>query len=70
MMLLRVIVSPQEIRRVTLQDVPSSVDELCIVLRNTLGLWGNFILQFEDPDFWNALQKCIAFFELQTGDVS
>ncbi|XP_074531064.1 uncharacterized protein LOC141794243 [Halichoeres trimaculatus] len=54
-MLLRVIVSPQEIRRVTLQDVPLSVDELCSVLRNTLGLRGNFLLQFEDPDFGNEL---------------
>ncbi|XP_053296885.1 uncharacterized protein LOC128456654 [Pleuronectes platessa] len=54
-MLLRVIVSPQEIRRVTLQDVPPSVDELCTVLRNTLGLRGNFLLQFEDPDFGNEL---------------
>ncbi|XP_030577210.1 uncharacterized protein LOC115774197 [Archocentrus centrarchus] len=55
MMLLRVIVSPQEIRRVTLQDIPPSVDELCTVLRNTLVLRGNFILQFEDPDFGNEL---------------
>lgn len=55
MMLLRVIVSPQEIRRVTLQNVPPSVDELRIVLRNTLGLRGNFLLQFEDPDFGNEL---------------
>ncbi|XP_060770122.1 lactation elevated protein 1 homolog B isoform X3 [Neoarius graeffei] len=51
MMLLRVIVSPQEIRRATLQDVPPSVDELCMVL----GLRGNFLLQFEDPDFGNEL---------------
>uniref|UniRef100_A0A8C5BH97 Uncharacterized protein n=1 Tax=Gadus morhua TaxID=8049 RepID=A0A8C5BH97_GADMO len=51
MMLLRVIVSPQEIRRVTLQEVPPSVDELCVVL----GLRGKFLLQFEDPDFGNEL---------------
>lgn len=55
MMLLQVIVSPQEIRCVTLQNVPPSVDDLCIVLCNTLGLRGNFILQFEDPDFGNEL---------------
>ena len=55
MMLLRVIVSPQEIRRVTLQEVPPSVDELCVVLGNTLGLRGKFLLQFEDPDFGNEL---------------
>ena len=55
MMLLRVIVSPQEIRRVTRQEVPPSFDELCVVLGNTLGLRGKFLLQFEDPDFGNEL---------------
>ncbi|XP_029959722.1 sterile alpha motif domain-containing protein 3-like [Salarias fasciatus] len=54
-LLLRVIVSPQEIRRVTLQTIPPSVDELRTTLRNMLGLRGNFILQFEDPDFGNEL---------------
>lgn len=54
-MLPRVTVSHQEIRRVILQDVPPSVDEPCPVLRNTLGLRGNFFLQFEDPDFGNEL---------------
>uniref|UniRef100_A0A8C9RYD4 Uncharacterized protein n=1 Tax=Scleropages formosus TaxID=113540 RepID=A0A8C9RYD4_SCLFO len=52
-MLLRVIVSPQEIRRVTLQSVPESVKELS--LHTNLGLQGNSILQFEDPDFGNEL---------------
>lgn len=47
--------SPQEIRRVTLKDVPLSVDELCTSLQNTLGLRGSFFLQFEDPDFGNEL---------------
>lgn len=55
MMLLRVIVSPQDIRRVTIDNVPPSVDDLCAELRNTLGLRGNFLLQFEDPDFGNEL---------------
>lgn len=55
MMLLRVILSPEDIRRVTLEDVPPSVNELCVKLGNTLGLRGNFFLQFEDPDFGNQL---------------
>ncbi|KAL2101492.1 hypothetical protein ACEWY4_003253 [Coilia grayii] len=54
-MLLRVFVSPEQIRRVTLLDIPSSVEDLCEVLRNNLGLRGNFILQFEDPEFGNEL---------------
>ncbi|XP_058481952.1 transmembrane protein 68 isoform X1 [Solea solea] len=54
-MLLRVIVSAQEIRRVSLQNIPPSVDELCTVLCNTLDLRGSFVLQYEDPDFGNEL---------------
>lgn len=54
-MLFRVIVSPEEIRRVTLESVPESVKELCEVLRSDLGLRGNFILQFQDPEFENEL---------------
>ncbi|KAL7874748.1 hypothetical protein SRHO_G00057180 [Serrasalmus rhombeus] len=54
-MLFRVIVSHEEIRRVTLESVPESVKELCEVLRSNLGLRGNFILQFEDPEFGNQL---------------
>ncbi|XP_065123038.1 sterile alpha motif domain-containing protein 3-like [Paramisgurnus dabryanus] len=54
-MLFRVIVSSQDIRRVTLDSVPESVKELCVTLRTILGLQGNFLLQFEDPDFGNEL---------------
>lgn len=54
-MLLRVIVSPQDIRRVTLELVPESVNDLCEALCTSLGLQGSFILQFEDPDFGNEL---------------
>ncbi|KAL6485097.1 hypothetical protein MHYP_G00071420 [Metynnis hypsauchen] len=54
-MLFRVIVSSEEIRRVTLESVPESIKELCEVLRSDLGLRGNFILQFQDPEFGNEL---------------
>uniref|UniRef100_A0A3Q3GR45 Uncharacterized LOC108250173 n=2 Tax=Kryptolebias marmoratus TaxID=37003 RepID=A0A3Q3GR45_KRYMA len=54
-MLLRVIVSENEIRRLSVEDIPSSVKELYQVLRTNLGLRGGFILQFEDPDFNNQL---------------
>ncbi|XP_028447971.1 uncharacterized protein LOC114564679 [Perca flavescens] len=64
-LLLRVIVSPQEIRRVTLQNFPTSVDELCVVLRNSLALRRTFILQFEDPDFGNELCNLTDIKELQ-----
>lgn len=58
--------SPQEIRRLTLQDVPSSVDELCTILQNTLGLRGSFILEFEDPDFGNELCNLTEIKDLPT----
>lgn len=54
-MLLRVIVSEKEIRRLSVEGTPSSVEELYQVLRTNLGLRGRFILQFEDPDFNNQL---------------
>ncbi|CAG5994542.1 unnamed protein product, partial [Menidia menidia] len=54
-MLLRVIVSESEIRRLSIEDIPSSVEELYQVLRTNLALRGGFILQFEDPDFKNQL---------------
>lgn len=69
MMLLRVIVSPQEIRRVTLPDVPPSV-ELCVALRNSLSLRGNFILQFEDPDLGNELCNLTDIKDLPTERVT
>uniref|UniRef100_A0A3Q0SPX3 PB1 domain-containing protein n=1 Tax=Amphilophus citrinellus TaxID=61819 RepID=A0A3Q0SPX3_AMPCI len=55
-MLLRVIVSENEIRRLSVENILSSVEELYQVLRTNLGLRGGFILQFEDPDFNN--QPC------------
>lgn len=54
-MLLRVIVSENEIRRLSIEDTPLSVEDLHQVLRANLALRGGFILQFEDPDFNNQL---------------
>ncbi|KAL2079481.1 hypothetical protein ACEWY4_001208 [Coilia grayii] len=54
-MLLRVYISPDNIRRVKLPGLPESVDRLKNILRELLGLEGGFSLQFEDPDFGNAL---------------
>lgn len=48
-------ISPDNIRRVKLPGPPESVDQLKDILRETLGLQGQFSLQFEDPDFGNAL---------------
>lgn len=53
-MLLRVHISPTNIRRVELPQRPQSVDQLQSVLIQTLQIKNeNFSLQFEDPDFNN-----------------
>lgn len=50
-MLLRVIISPQDIRKFRLDSVPDSVDGLKLVLKNKLQLSHSFDLQYEDKDF-------------------
>ncbi|XP_022542665.1 uncharacterized protein LOC107197338 [Astyanax mexicanus] len=52
---LRVVISSSVARRVQLPQVPESVDHLIDSLREKLQLQGDFSLQFEDPDFGNAL---------------
>ncbi|KAK0134874.1 Sterile alpha motif domain-containing protein 3 [Merluccius polli] len=50
-MLLRVIISPQDIRKLRFDSVPHSVDGLKLMLKNTLQLRSSFDLQYEDEDF-------------------
>ncbi|KAK1904002.1 Chromosomal replication initiator protein DnaA [Dissostichus eleginoides] len=54
-MLLRVIISQNDIRRLRIENIPTSIEGLNLELRTNLGLTGGFILQFEDPDFDNQL---------------
>ncbi|XP_057210954.1 uncharacterized protein LOC130567073 [Triplophysa rosa] len=54
-MLFRVNITPDDIRRVSVESLPETVDELVNILRQELGLQGDFILQFEDPEFQNEL---------------
>ncbi|KAL7393813.1 hypothetical protein ABVT39_026793 [Epinephelus coioides] len=63
-LLLRVVVSPKEARRIQLPEVPESVGQLINVLKERLELEGDFSLQFEDPDFGNALCNLTAMSEL------
>lgn len=51
MTLLRVIISPQDIRKLRLDSVPDSVDGLKLVLKNKLQLSQLFDLQYKDEDF-------------------
>ena len=53
-MILRVNIDPKLIRKVQLEEVPQSVEQLQNELREELGLKGDFSVQYEDPDFGNA----------------
>ncbi|KAA0725405.1 hypothetical protein E1301_Tti023674 [Triplophysa tibetana] len=54
-MWLRVYISPQNIRKIQLPQLPASVDDLQAELKSKLQLQGEFLLQYEDPDFGNEL---------------
>lgn len=51
-------------RKVMLPEVPESVENLQNILRENLELQGSFTLQYEDPDFNNALCNLINIHEL------
>lgn len=54
-MLLRVILTEEDIRRVTIENMPDTVDDLHLILKNKLGLEGVLRVQFQDPMFNNEL---------------
>ncbi|KAK7160651.1 hypothetical protein R3I93_008342 [Phoxinus phoxinus] len=53
-MLLRVILSPDNIRKLSI-PTPSSIEELSAVLCEKMQIMGSFVIQYEDPDFNNEL---------------
>lgn len=63
-MILRVILTEADIRKVTLTSKPCSVEDLINCLRNTLGLNYNFTLQFRDPFFDHEFCNVTALEEL------
>ena len=54
-LLLRVIVAEDDIRKLTLNERPQSIEELKVQLVDKLSLQYDFKLQYEDQDFHNAL---------------
>ena len=52
---LRIIVHDNDIRKITLHGKPQTLDSLVEQLEEKLGLQYKFSLQYEDPDFNNAL---------------
>lgn len=57
-------ISPKMSRKVALPEVPESVEQLQNILQENLQLQGSFTLQYEDPDFNNALCNLIDIHEL------
>lgn len=54
-MLLRVMISPNNIKRISMPDLPSSLQRLKEILQDQLQLKEGFIIQYEDPEFGNEL---------------
>lgn len=63
-LLLQVVPSSREARGIQLPEVPTFEGQLIDILRERLELQGDFSLQFEDPDFGNALCNLTAMSEL------
>lgn len=69
-MLLRVILSQEDIRRVTIDNMPETVDGLHLMLKNKLGLEGDLVVQFQDPEFDNELCNLSSMSELPKDKVT
>lgn len=54
-MLLHVILADDDIRRVQIETLPETVDELKTTLKSKLNLEGDIVIQFQDPEFNNEL---------------
>ncbi|XP_028666317.1 sterile alpha motif domain-containing protein 3-like [Erpetoichthys calabaricus] len=63
-MLLRIILSPDDIRRIRVDSMPETVGDLLLILKTKLGLDGDIVVQFQDPDFDNELCNLSSISEL------
>uniref|UniRef100_A0A8C5AX65 Uncharacterized protein n=1 Tax=Gadus morhua TaxID=8049 RepID=A0A8C5AX65_GADMO len=69
-MLLRVILSQDDIRRITIDSMPETVIGLHLMLKNMLGLEGDLVVQFQDPEFANELCNLSCMSELPKDKVT
>ncbi|CAB1313390.1 unnamed protein product [Coregonus sp. 'balchen'] len=65
-MLLHVFLADDDIRRVQIETLPETVDELKTVLKRKLILEGEMIIQFQDPEFNNEFCNVTDISELST----
>lgn len=63
-MLLRIILSENDIRRITIGDLPETVDDFCSIIKDKLGLEGTLLVQYQDPEFDNELCNLSSLSEL------
>lgn len=63
-MLLRIILCENDIRRVTIDNLPETVDAFCSILKTKLGLEGDLVIQYQDPEFDNELCNLSSMSEL------
>ena len=63
-MLLHVILSQDDIRRITIDNIPETVIGLHLMLKDKLGLEGDLVVQFQDPEFTNELCNLSCISEL------
>lgn len=53
--IIRVVINEDDIRKLTLNERPDSIEELKTEFKDKMSLQYDFRLQYEDPDFNNAL---------------
>ncbi|KAM7413896.1 hypothetical protein PAMA_018953 [Pampus argenteus] len=63
-MLLRIILCENDIRKLTIDDLPETIDDLCSILKMKLGLEGDILIQYKDPEFDNELCNLSSMSEL------
>jgi len=63
-MLLRIILSEDDIRRVTIDNLPETVHDFHSIMKTKLGLEGDLVVQYQDPDFDNELCTLSSMSEL------
>lgn len=69
-MLIRVILGPDNIRKLSIPCTPSSLEELKDILCDKLQIAKGFSLQYEDPDFDNSLCNLMDIKELPADKVT
>lgn len=63
-MLLRIILSENDIRRMNIGDLPETVDDFSSIIKDKLGLEGTLVVQYQDPEFDNELCNLSSMSEL------